>query len=81
MNYIHQLKRALAAKDAQLRSMDESFTLFRSYLNGPKFTGTENGERKDWIATADLIAWLQETQSASFIAGENAVVAFNIEHA
>lgn len=29
-----------------------------THLNGSKFRGTENGERKDWISTGDVFGRL-----------------------
>ena len=40
---------------------------FRIFLNGPKFTGTDNGERKDWIATGDVLRELNEIRNHLFI--------------
>lgn len=80
MNYILQLQSALHDRNAQLRAFDQAACLFLAFLHGPKFTGQEGGERKDWISTGDVIAWLRETQSAMLQAGDCAAVAFKIEH-
>ena len=61
MNYINQLQAENTALRAQLEIVRAETSSFRTFLNSPKFVGTEaNGERKDWIATADVIAWLRE---------------------
>ncbi len=64
MNYIAQLRAELAERERQLKAYREAFASFRAQLHGPKFSGTEGGERKDWIATADVLLWLRETESA-----------------
>lgn len=74
MNYIHQMKRAIACRDAQLKSIDTDVLAFLEFLHSAKFTGEESGERKDWISTGDVIAWLRGMQSHSYQAGENAVM-------
>ena len=51
MNYITMLKEREAATE-QWESQ------FRSHLHSDKFKGTDNGERKDWIAVADVLRWL-----------------------
>lgn len=70
MNYIQQLKADLSGQIATVESFKQHIHEFRAYLNSPKFTGTENGERKDWIATADVLHWLRETESAALNHGE-----------
>jgi len=44
-----------------IKSLEEKVELatfwaeeFQRHLSLPKFSGTENGERKDWIATQDV---------------------------
>lgn len=60
MNYILALQDQLSAARAALRAKDEAVTEFRCHLAGPKFQGIDlDGARKDWIATADVQAWLQ----------------------
>lgn len=73
MNYIKQLQQDLAGKKAFETSIRRSFMDFWRYLHSPKFTGFEgNGERKDWIATSDVLKWLQETESEAVNASNNA---------
>lgn len=71
MHYIQQLRRAVAIREAQLRTMDAQIHQFRAFLHSPKFTGTENGERKDWISTGDVLNWLREAREASIRAGDD----------
>ena len=56
MNYIKDLE----AKNKELRGvvagLNSEIDDFIGFLCGPKFTGVESdGERKDWIATGDVI--------------------------
>lgn len=59
MNFINKLQAENAELKQKLAAASQNVTDFMAFLQGPKFTGTENGERKDWIATGDVIAWLQ----------------------
>lgn len=72
MNYIHQLQRDLAAQIAANEEIRRSMRQFVSFLHSVKFTGDENGERRVWISTGDVLAWIRETESQSEIAGEKA---------
>lgn len=72
MNYIHQLQSDLSGHIAALETYRQQFNLFRAFLHGPKFTGEENGERKDWIATADVLNWLRDVESAALDYGDKA---------
>ena len=59
MNYIHQLQADLATAQGALDAKDETVRDFQAHLAGTKFQGTDaDGSRKDWIATADVRAWL-----------------------
>jgi hypothetical protein len=63
MNFIKQLQAENEELKAKLASATQSITDFMVFLNGPKFTGTENGERKDWIATGDVQTRLSQLRS------------------
>ena len=59
MNYILQLKTELAAAHAELAAKDQIVRAFQAHLATNKFSGEEaDGSRKDWIAVADVYAWL-----------------------
>lgn len=59
MKYISRLQADLAAAEDENRAMRDTVAEFRCHLAGQKFTGTEpDGGRKDWIAVADVNAWL-----------------------
>ena len=65
MNYILALQNELFAARAVLRAKDAVVEEFRCHLAGPKFQGLDlDGGRKDWIATADVRAWLQRITDA-----------------
>lgn len=53
----------IAELEAELAQYRANFNAFRILLHSAKFTGTgEDGSRKDWIATADVLCWLSDTQ-------------------
>ena len=60
MNYIKQLEERARILGAVRADAEAEIIRFQLFLNGPKFTGTENGERKDWISTTDVFHFLQE---------------------
>lgn len=73
MNYIHQLQADLAGHIAAVESYKASIAHLRNFLHSDKFTGTEsNGERKDWIATSDVLSMLWAMESNALDAGDNA---------
>lgn len=65
MNHITRLQIDLAAAQATLAAKDQAIQAFRAHLDGEKFRGFEDdGSRKDWIAIADVLAWLAMIKSA-----------------
>lgn len=64
MNYIKQLeedRKNLALKVANIMI---EISAFQAFLHSDKFTGFDsNGDRKDWIATKDVLARLQEIKN------------------
>ena len=60
MNYIKQIQLDNQNSTAAIELALQSLSDFRAYLaSSPKFTGTDSdGERKDWIATTDVIRWI-----------------------
>jgi hypothetical protein len=67
MNFIKQLQSDNHALAAALARVETEISSFQSFLqNSPKFQGFEqNGERKDWISTSDVIARLMEIRRAA----------------
>ena len=60
MNYINQLQRDLARREAEIATMREQVQGFKIHLASQKFVGLEtDGSRKDWIATSDISAFLE----------------------
>lgn len=66
MNFIQRLQQENAELRQQLQAAKQRTTDFMTFLLGPKFTGTENGERKDWIATGDVQTWLSDHRTSLF---------------
>ena len=65
MNHIHALTERAISAEATLAAKDEVIERFRAHLTGSKFQGTDSdGARKDWIAVADVFAWLALIKSA-----------------
>ena len=55
-NYIKTL-------EARLQEKAELVAEFRQHLLSPKFSGlAQDGSRKDWIATGDVLRWLAELE-------------------
>jgi hypothetical protein len=68
MNHILRLQTENKELKNQLDSVSQELQAFKAYLQtSPKFNGTEQGERKDWIATTDVINRLQEINNLAFI--------------
>jgi hypothetical protein len=56
VNFIHLLQKDNSTLRDGLDLLDTEICDFLQFLNSAKFTGTEsNGDRKDWIATGDVI--------------------------
>jgi len=54
-NYIHTLQ----AENARLAQTEERVAEMRAHLATPKFHAEQaNGDRGDWMATADILRWL-----------------------
>jgi hypothetical protein len=65
MNHIARLQSDLAAARDELAAKAEAIQAFRIHLAGDKFAGFgPDGERKDWIATNDVDAWLATITAA-----------------
>ena len=65
MNYILRLQIEVAARDRALASARYHLQALRQHLDLPKFKGTDqDGDRKDWIATADVNHWLDPIETS-----------------
>lgn len=61
MNHIQRLSAERDHARAALRGVTQALHAFRAHLLLPKFQGfDESGARKDWIATSDVLARLQD---------------------
>lgn len=60
MNYIKQLQSEIADNANRADRAQE----FRAYLQSSKFGPQSDGSRGDWIATADVLRWLQYIETA-----------------
>jgi hypothetical protein len=65
MNYIQALRSENANLKAEVEAMREAARDFIAHLQSPKFQGTGiDGERKDWIATADAARYAENILTA-----------------
>jgi len=65
MNYIVRLQVDTATARAELAAKAAAIQAFRIHLASEKFCGIEaDGSRKDWIAVADVLAWLAAVTDA-----------------
>lgn len=65
MNQITRLQSQLAAAQTSAAATAEAVQEFRVHLASGKFAGTDtDGSRRDWIATADVTAWLARISAA-----------------
>lgn len=53
-NYIKTLEAKVKELEAEKEQGQTAINNFRNFLRCSKFSGEENGERKDWISTADV---------------------------
>jgi len=58
MTYIKKLQADLQAANERAQNRAERIEEFRKHLDSPKFQTQANGERADWIATKDVLEWL-----------------------
>lgn len=63
MNYIKQLEQDRLEACKKLANIMLEISDFQRFLHSEKFTGISNGERKDWIATKDVLSRLQEIKN------------------
>jgi hypothetical protein len=65
MNHIARLQTDLATAKAEVTAKNEVLQAFRVHLDGEKFHGVDaDGSRKDWIAVADVLAWISIIKNA-----------------
>ena len=66
MNYIEKLQKENESLKKQVQFFQDALNNFHLFLHSPKFTGEENGERKDWISTGDVINWKRDVETDFF---------------
>jgi hypothetical protein len=65
MNYIVRLQKEVEHRDAAITRAREEIDAFLIYLHSSKFAGVDpDGDRKDWIATADVAHRLMDLRGA-----------------
>ena len=65
MNHIQRLQEEVRRLRLQQQATDHMLHAFRSHLSLPKYAAVQqDGERGDWIATADVLRWLSIIEGA-----------------
>lgn len=65
MNYIKTLESICTDRAARLETIAREIEWLRQHLLSPKFQGLDvDGARKDWIATADVLRWIETVRQA-----------------
>jgi len=65
MNHIARLQTNLAAAQSEITAKSAVAQEFRVHPLGDKFSGTDaDGSRRDWIAVADVQAWMSRLLAA-----------------
>lgn len=76
---IHEQNKAM--KEA-LAKIEEGIRQLRLYLStSPKFQGTDNGERKDWISTGEAINLLASVNDIFMKLDDEGIDYKGVEHA
>lgn len=60
MNYIKLLEKQAEDKNNRLIQYSIFIDGIVTHLNSSKFKGEENGEKKDWIATGDILKMIND---------------------
>ena len=64
MNYIKTLESIANERGERLTQIHESIEWMRLHLLSSKFVGqSTDGERKDWVATADVLRWIESLRT------------------
>lgn len=75
MGYINVLQKKVEALEGRSTQAQHLIQQFRQHLDIAKFKGVDqNGERKDWIATADVEAWLRNITAVLTTGDAHAVI-------
>jgi len=66
-NYIQKLQDENKFRLEQIITVQAEINDFIKFLHSPKFFGLENGERKDWISTGDVLNFLIDLRSKALV--------------
>lgn len=58
MTYLQKVKAELKDALERAENRSERIAEFRAHLDSPKFKQQADGQRGDWIATKDVLEWL-----------------------
>ena len=64
MNYIKTLESICEDRATRLESIAHQVEWMRQHLLSSKFGPQSDGSRGDWIATADVLRWIEELRRA-----------------
>ena len=67
MNYIKLLEKQAEDKNNRLIQYSIFIDGIVTHLNSSKFKGEENGERKDWIATGDILKMINDFKREMYL--------------
>jgi hypothetical protein len=67
MNYIKLLEKQIEDKNNRLIQYSIFIDGIVAHLSSGKFIGEENGERKDWIATGDILKMVSEFKRETYL--------------
>ena len=71
MNYIKLLEKQEEDKNNRLIQYAIFIDGIVAHLNSSKFKGEEDGERKDWIATGDILKMVNDFKREMYSTQEN----------
>lgn len=64
MNYIKTLENICATRADRLEQIAHQIEWMRQHLQSSKFVGVDqDGDRKDWIATSDVLRWIESLRA------------------
>ena len=71
MNYIKTLEKQAEDKNNRIIQYSIFIDGIVAHLNSSKFKKEENGERKDWIATGDILKMVNDVKREMYSTQEN----------
>lgn len=64
MNYIKAMEQIIETRQAEAIQRESRLIEFRAHLASSKFHTQSDGERGDWISTADVNRWLDHINAS-----------------